>query len=161
MLEVLPHPRKDISKYAPKIISFEISTDKIREVIGSGGKVINQIIDECGVQIDIDDNGKVSISTLDGDIKKAEKAKGIILSITRDVQVGDMYIGTVARILSKMGAFVELSPNKDGMIHISKMSKERIESVESVLSVGDTVKVEVIKVGEKGVDLRLLEKLSK
>ena len=89
----------------------------------------------------------------------AEKAKAIIMSIAKDPEVGDMYIGKVARILSRVGAFVELAPGKDGMIHISKMSEKRINSVEEVLAIGDTVKVEIIKIGEKGIDLKLLEKI--
>lgn len=156
MLEVLPAPKKELSKYAPKIIAFNISVDKIKDVIGSGGKVINKIIEETGVKIDIDETGKVFIAAVD--INMIEKAKNIIMSIVRDPQVGDLYIGKVARIIT-IGAFVELSPSKDGMIHISKLSKERVEKVEDVVSVGDTVKVEVIKISEKGVDLRLIEKM--
>lgn len=159
MLEVLPAPNKELSKYAPKIISFEIDPDKIREVIGSGGKVINKIIEETNVKIDIDDDGKVCIATYGENTENAERAKAIILSIARDPEVGDMFIGSVVRVLSKVGAFVELAPGKDGMIHISKMSEKRINQVEEVLNIGDTVKVEIIKIGEKGIDLKLLEKL--
>ena len=159
MLETLPAPRKELSKYAPKIISFNIDPDKIREVIGSGGKVINKIIEETGVKIDIDDDGKVCIATYGENLENAERAKAIILSIARDPEVGDMFIGSVVRILSKVGAFVELAPGKDGMIHISKMSDKRIGQVEDVLNIGDTVKVEIIKIGEKGIDLKLLEKM--
>ena len=157
MLEVLPKPRAAVSKYAPKIIMFTISVDKIREVIGSGGKVINKIIEETGVKIDIDDDGKVSIATYDENMDRAYKAKAIIMSIAKDPEVGDMYIGKVARIMSTMGAFVELAPGKDGLIHISKMSTKRINTVEEVLQIGDNVKVEIIKIGEKGIDLKLLE----
>ena len=159
MLDVLPAPRKELSKFAPKIISFNIDPDKIREVIGSGGKVINKIIEETGVKIDIDDDGKVCIATYGENTENAERAKAIILSIARDPEVGDMFIGSVVRILSKVGAFVELAPGKDGMIHISKMSDKRINQVEDVLNIGDTVKVEIIKIGEKGIDLKLLEKM--
>ena len=159
MLDVLPQPRAELSKYAPKIISFNIDPDKIREVIGSGGKVINKIIEETGVKIDIDDDGKVCIATYGENTENAERAKAIILSIARDPEVGDMFIGSVVRILSKVGAFVELAPGKDGMIHISKMSDKRIGQVEDVLNIGDTVKVEIIKIGEKGIDLKLLEKM--
>ena len=159
MLDVLPQPRAELSKFAPKIISFNIDPDKIREVIGSGGKVINKIIEETGVKIDIDDDGKVCIATYGENTENAERAKAIILSIARDPEVGDMFIGSVVRILSKVGAFVELAPGKDGMIHISKMSDKRIGQVEDVLNIGDTVKVEIIKIGEKGIDLKLLEKM--
>ena len=159
MLEVLPEPNKELSKYAPKIISFNIDPEKIREVIGSGGKVINKIIEETNVKIDIDDDGKVCIATYGENTDNAERAKAIILSIARDPEVGDMFIGAVVRVLSKVGAFVELAPGKDGMIHISKMSDKRINQVEDVLNIGDTVKVEIIKIGEKGIDLKLLEKI--
>ena len=118
MLEVLPEPKKELSKYAPKIISFNIDPEKIREVIGSGGKVINKIIEETNVKIDIDDDGKVCIATYGENTENAERAKAIILSIARDPEVGDMFIGAVVRVLSKVGAFVELAPGKDGMIHI-------------------------------------------
>ena len=159
MLDCIPEPNKELSKYAPKIISFEIDTDKIKDVIGSGGKTINKIIDETGVKIDIDDNGKVFIATYGEDMTMAEKAKTMVLAIARDPEVGDMFISTVVRILPKVGAFCELAPGKDGMIHISKMSEKRISSVEEVLAIGDKVKVEIIKIGEKGIDLKLLEKL--
>ncbi len=159
MLDCIPQPNAELSKYAPKIISFTINPDKIREVIGSGGKVINKIIEETGVKIDITDDGKVNIATYGENLENANRAKAIILSIAKDLEVGDMFISTVARILPKVGAFVELSPGKDGMIHISKMSDHKINSVEDVLAIGDTVKVEIIKIGEKGIDLKLLEKM--
>ncbi|MBR2875088.1 MAG: polyribonucleotide nucleotidyltransferase, partial [Clostridia bacterium] len=157
MLEVLPAPRAEISKYAPKIISFNIDPEKIREVIGSGGKTINKIIDETGVKIDIDDSGKVFIATPDS--AAAERAKAIIMSIAHDPEVGDIFAGKVARII-KVGVFVEIAPGKDGMIHISKLSNKRVEKVEDVVNIGDDVKVEVIKISEKGIDLKLLEKLN-
>ncbi len=159
MLECIPTVNENLSKYAPKIISFNIDPEKIKDVIGSGGKTINKIIAETGVKIDIDDSGKVFIATYGEDMEQANKAKAIITAIVRDLEVGDMFISTVVRILPKVGAFCELAPGKDGMIHISKMSKERINSVEEVLSIGDTVKVEIIKISDKGVDLKLLEKM--
>ncbi len=159
MLDCIPEPKAELSKYAPKIISFEIDTDKIKDVIGSGGKTINKIIDETGVKIDINEDGKVFIATYGEDLSMAEKAKTMVLAIARDPEVGDMFISTVVRILPKVGAFCELAPGKDGMIHISKMSEKRINSVEEVLAIGDKVKVEIIKIGEKGIDLKLLEKL--
>lgn len=159
MLEVLPEVNPTLSKYAPKIITFNIDPEKIKDVIGSGGKTINKIIDETGVKIDIEDDGKVYIATYDENMDKANQAKAIVQSIAKDLEVGDMFISTVVRILPKVGAFCELTPTKDGMIHISKMSDKRIESVEEVLKLGDTVKVEIIKISEKGVDLKLLEKI--
>ena len=159
MLECIPEVAPSLSKYAPKIMSFTINPEKIKDVIGSGGKTINKIIEETGVKIDIDDDGKVFIATFDENMDRANQAKAIIMAIARDLEVGDMFISTVVRILPKTGAFCELTPNKDGMIHISKMSSKRIESVEEVLKIGDTVKVEIIKISEKGVDLKLLEKL--
>ncbi len=157
MQKTIKEPREELSKYAPKIISFNIDPEKIREVIGSGGKVINKIIEETGVKIDIDDSGKVFIATPDAD--KAKMAKDIILSIAEDVKVGKIYTGKVVRVM-QFGAFVELAPGKDGMVHISKLSSERVEKVTDVVNMGDSVKVEVIKVDEKGrVDLKLVEKL--
>lgn len=157
MLAVIPEPRAHLSKYAPKIITFSIDPEKIGEVIGSGGKTINKIIDETGVKIDISDEGKVFIATPDEE--KAARAKEIILSITEDLKVKEHYTGKVVKIM-QFGAFVELGPTKDGMIHISKLSSERVAKVEDVVKVGDTVEVEVIKVDDKGrVDLKLIKKL--
>ena len=159
MLECIPESNKELSKYAPRIITFSINPEKIKDVIGSGGKTINKIIAETGVKIDINDEGQVFIATVGEKLDQAERAKDIIQAITRELEVGDMFITTVARILSQKGAFVELAPGKDGMIHISKMSDKRINSVEDVLNIGDKVKVEIIKISEKGIDLKLLEKL--
>ena len=156
MLEVIPHSRETLSKYAPRIISFNIDPDKIRDVIGSGGKVINKIIESTGAKIDIDDYGKVFIASADTEM--AEKAKKIILSIAKDPEVGDEFTGPVVKIMT-FGAFVEICPGKNGMIHISKLSKKKVDKVEDVVNIGDEVKVEVIKVGEKGIDLRLIKKL--
>lgn len=158
MLEVIDKPKAELSKYAMKIVSFKINPDKIREVIGAGGKVINKIIEETGVKIDITDDGVVNVGS--SSAEAIERAKGIINGIVREIEVGDLYIGKIARII-KVGAFVELSPNKDGMIHISKLSKDRVENVEDVVQVGDDVKVEVIKISEKGIDLKLVEKMNK
>lgn len=157
MLKVLPAPRAELSKYAPKIISFSIDPDKIREVIGSGGKVINKIIDETGVKIDITDDGTVFIATADQEM--SDKAKRMVLAIAKDPEVGDEFTGKVVRILD-FGAFVELAPGKDGMIHISKLAKERVEKVTDVVNIDDTVTVKVIKIDEKGrIDLKLIKKL--
>ncbi|MDD4316238.1 MAG: polyribonucleotide nucleotidyltransferase [Clostridia bacterium] len=157
MLAVLAEPRKSLSKYAPKIISFSIDPEKIKDVIGSGGKVINKIIEETGVKIDINDEGEVFIASVDE--TGADKAKAIIMSIVKDPEPGDIFDGKVVRIL-QFGAFVELTPNKDGMVHISKLSNKRVEKVEDVVNLGDMVRVEVIKVDEKSrIDLKLIQKL--
>ncbi len=158
MLECVPEVAPEMSKYAPRIISFRIDPEKIGDVVGKQGKVINSIIAETGTKIDIEDDGTVCIASY-GDPEAAQRAKAIVESIVRDPEVGDMFIGRVVRILSTMGAFVEFAPGKDGMIHISKMADRRIEKVEDVLSVGDVVKVKIIKIGEKGIDFKLLEKI--
>ena len=126
MNQVISAPRKELSPFAPKIISFSINPDKIKDVIGSGGKMINKIIDETGVKIDIEDDGRVMICGVDQE--KSNRAKEIILSIAEDVEVGKIYTGKVVRIL-QFGAFVEFGFNKEGMIHISKLSNKRVEKV--------------------------------
>ncbi|HJA02120.1 MAG TPA: polyribonucleotide nucleotidyltransferase [Candidatus Gallimonas gallistercoris] len=159
MLECVPEVAPELSKYAPRIISFKIDPEKIGDVVGKQGKVINSIIAETGTKIDIEDDGTVCIASY-GDPESAQRAKAIIESIVHEPEVGDMFIGNVVRILSKVGAFVEFAPGKDGMIHISKMADRRIDSVEDVLAIGDMVKVQIIKIGENGIDFKLLEKLS-
>ncbi len=157
MLAVLDKPRAELSKWAPKIISFSIDPEKIGDVIGKSGKVINKIIDITGVKIDISDDGKVFIAT--NDLEMADKAKKIVMTIVDNVKVGEVYEGSVVKIMD-FGAFVELVPGKDGMIHISKLSKRRVEKVTDVVDVGDKVEVEVIKIDEKGrIDLKLRKKL--
>ncbi len=158
MLECVPEVSPELSKYAPRIISFHIDPEKIGDVVGKQGKVINSIIAETGTKIDIEDDGTVCIASF-GDSEAALRARAIVESIVRDPEVGDMFIGRVVRILSTMGAFVEFAPGKDGMIHISKMADHRIEKVEDVLAIGDVVKVKIIKIGEKGIDFKLMEKL--
>ena len=160
MLACLPEPKKELSYYAPKIISFFIDPEKIGDVVGKQGKVINSIVAETGTKIDIEDDGRVCVAAYAGNIENLQKAKDIILSIVHEPEVGDVFIGQVVRILSSVGAFVEFAPKKDGMIHISKISPRRINRVEDVLNLGDTVKVEIIKIGEKGIDFKLLEKLN-
>ena len=147
MLKAIPEPRKELSKYAPKIISMKIDVDKIKDVIGSGGKTINKIIADTGVKIDIEEDGSVFIAGTDSEA--AEKAKSIIDAITMDLEVGNIYIGKVTRIMN-FGAFVEIAPGKEGMIHISKLAKERVEKVEDVVSIGDEVKVKVIEIDNQG-----------
>ena len=156
ILEVLSEPRKNLSKWAPKIISFNIDAEKIRDVIGSGGKVINKIIEDTGVKIDIDDNGKVFIASTDAIM--ADKAKRTIMAIARDPEVGDEIEGPVVRIM-KYGAFVEIAPNKNGMIYIGNLSKKKVDKVEDIVNIGDTVKAKVIKISEKGIDLELIKKI--
>lgn len=158
MLETIKEPRETVSKYAPKIVNFSINPDYIKDVIGSGGKVINKIIDETGVKIDIDDDGNVFIASQD--LEMANKAKCIIENITYEPKVGDEIIGKVSKIFD-FGAMVEVSAIKEGMIHISKLIKgKRVEKVTDVLNIGDVVKVDVIKLDEKGrIDLRLVKKL--
>ena len=152
LLACISEPRPQLSQYAPKIITFTIDRDKIKDVIGSGGKTINKIIDETGVKIDIEDDGTVFVSGIDAEMN--EKARKIILSIVEDVEVGDVYDGTVVRIITS-GAFVDLGGGKEGMIHISKLTNRHVDKVEDVVKIGDKVEVEVIKVDERGrIDLR-------
>lgn len=158
LLETIEAPRAELSKYAPKIITFMINPEKIKDVIGSGGKMINKIIEQTGVKIDIEDDGQVYIATADEAM--AQKAKKIILSIVEELEVGKLYDGTVSRIMN-FGAFVDLGGGKEGMIHISKLSDKRVEKVEDVVKIGTEVTVEVIKIDDKGrVDLKLIAKNS-
>ncbi len=147
MLDTIGEPRKNLSKFAPKIINFTINPEKIREVIGPGGKMINKIIAETGVKIDIEDDGRVFISTPDQ--AAADKAKSIILGIAKDIEVGDVFTGKVVRIMN-FGAFVELVGGKDGMIHISKLDNKRVEKVEDVVNVGDELEVKVCEIDSQG-----------
>ena len=147
MLDALPKPHEQLSKYAPKIVRFMINPEKIREVIGPGGKMINKIIAETGVKIDIEDDGRVYIATPDADA--AAKAKKIIEGIAKDVEVGDVYLGKVVRIMN-FGAFIELTGGKDGMLHISKMADHRVEKVEDVMNIGDEIEVKVNEIDSQG-----------
>jgi polyribonucleotide nucleotidyltransferase len=157
MLATIDKPRTSLNKYAPKITAFNIDPEKIREVIGSGGKTINKIIDETGVKIDITDEGKVMILTNDEDA--ARRAKEMILDICFVPVVGETYVGTVVNIM-QFGAFVQIRHGVDGMIHISKLAEKRVEKVEDVVKLGDRVKVQVIKIDEKErIDLKLIEKM--
>lgn len=161
MMQTIDKPRATLSKWAPKIITFDIDPEKIGEVIGKGGKTINKIIEDTGVKLDIEDDGRVFIATPDEEM--AEKAKKIVMSIVEDAEVGMVYEGPVVKILSNaegkdFGARVQLAPNKDGMIHISKLSKDRVENVTDVVNIGDNVVVKVIKISMKGIDLKLIEK---
>lgn len=143
MNETIATHREHLSPYAPKIIQFTINPDKIREVIGSGGKTINKIIADTGVKIDIEDDGRVFISTPDEEA--ANKAKKIIMGIATDIEVGQVYMGKVTKIIPK-GAFVELVPGKEGMVRIGELSKKFVEKVEDVVSEGDELLVKVIEI---------------
>ena len=158
MLECIPTVNEKMSDYAPKILTFKIDPEKIGDVVGKQGKVINKIIEQTGTKIDIEDDGTVCVACY-GDVANAKRAQAIIESIAHDPEVGDMFVGVVARIMP-IGAFVEIAPGKSAMIHISKLADRRVEKVEDVVNIGDKVKVEIIKISEKGIDLKLLEKLS-
>lgn len=143
----LPEPRAELSPYAPKIDMIQIDPDKIKVVIGRGGETINKIIDETGVKIDIDDEGNVSIAS--SDQAMIDRAKEIIDQLTREVKAGDIYQGTVKRI-EKFGAFVEVLPGKEGLVHISELEHHRVGRVEDVLSLGDQVEVKVTEIDDRG-----------
>ncbi|MEK5031749.1 polyribonucleotide nucleotidyltransferase [Paenibacillus sp. FSL R7-0302] len=147
MNEAIAAPRSSLSKYAPKIIIININPDKIRDVIGAGGKIINKIIEETGVKIDIEQDGRVFIGS--SDEAMIQKARGIIEGIVKEVVVGEIYVGTVRRI-EKFGAFVELIPGKDGLVHISQLSTERVAKVEDVVAIGDTITVKVTEIDQQG-----------
>ena len=143
MLDELPEPRKELSPYAPRIISMHIDPEQIRTVIGPGGKTINKIIADTGVKIDIDDTGLVYIAA--PDVKSAEAGMKEIELLIKDPEPGEIYEGTVTRV-TNFGAFIEILPGKEGLLHISKMAKERVEKVEDVMNVGDKVKVKVTEI---------------
>ncbi|MBQ7357028.1 MAG: S1 RNA-binding domain-containing protein, partial [Clostridia bacterium] len=147
ILAAIPAPRAEVSKYAPKMITMTIDPDKIREVIGKGGAVIQKIVADTGAKIDINDDGTVFIAAVDK--SSADTAKAIIDAIVFEPVVGEIYEGTVTRIIP-IGAFVEFAPGKEGMVHISKLQKQRTEKVEDVVAIGDTVKVKYLGTDEKG-----------
>ena len=147
MAPVISEPRKEVSKYAPKIVQITIDPQKIGDVVGKQGKVINKIIEDTGVKIDIEDDGSVSVCGTDQDM--IDKAVRIIKSIVTEIEPGQVLTGKVVRIMN-FGAFVELAPNKDGMIHISKLSDKRVAKVEDVVNIGDEVTVKVIEVDKMG-----------
>lgn len=147
MMEEISAPREELSPYAPRIITMQIDTDKIRTVIGPGGKTINRIIDETGVKIDIDDDGHVFIAS--PDMASARAAQEEIELLTAEVEVGKTYRGEVKRIMN-FGAFIEVLPGKEGLLHISKMAKHRVEKVEDVMNIGDHVDVVVYEIDNQG-----------
>lgn len=148
MLEEIPEPRKEMSKYAPRSITMMIDPDKIRIVIGPGGKTINKIIEETGVKIDIAEDASGLISIYSSDMAGAEAAKHEIELLTKDAEVGETYEGKVTKIMT-FGAFIEILPGKEGLLHISKMADHRVEKVEDVMNVGDEVKVRVYEIDKQ------------
>ena len=147
MLETIAEPRKEMSKYAPRIITLHINPEKIRDVIGPGGKMINKIIDETGVSIDIEDDGSVFITSTDAE--GAKKAIEWINDLTREVKAGELFQGRITRLMN-FGAFAEVLPNQEGLIHISELADYRVEKVEDVVNVGDVVPVIVKEIDSQG-----------
>jgi polyribonucleotide nucleotidyltransferase len=147
MLQAIEEPRKELSPYAPRIFTMEIPVDKIRDVIGPGGKTIRKIIDQTGVSIDIEDDGRVYVASTNQEA--GVKAQELIELLVKDVEVGETYLGTVKRIVD-FGAFVEVLPGKEGLVHISKLAKGRVGKVEDVVQVGDTITVKVIEIDRMG-----------
>ena len=147
MLKAIPEPRVEVNKYAPKMLQTKINPEKIREVIGQGGKVIQKIQADCEVKIDISEDGNVFISGIDGE--KAKMALQIVETIANDPEVGAIYRGKVVRIMN-FGAFVEIAPGKDGLVHISKLDNQRVERVEDVVSIGDQIVVKVMEIDSQG-----------
>lgn len=147
MLEAISVPRAELSPYAPRIITMEIDPEKIRDVIGPGGKIIKKIIDETGVSIDIEDDGKVFIAAID--VEAGKKAVKIIENLVRNVEVGGIYLGKVTRIMA-FGAFVEILSGKEGLVHISQLDRKRVAKVEDVVNIGDEVMVKVTEIDRQG-----------
>jgi len=147
MAKTIAKPRENLSPYAPRITTIKIRTDKIRDVIGPGGKVIRAIVEETGCTIDIEDDGTVQIASNDG--VSMQKAIDRIMGVTAEAEVGKIYSGTVRKIVD-FGAFVEIMPGTDGLLHISQISKERIRRVDDVLKEGDQVRVKVLEVDRSG-----------
>jgi polyribonucleotide nucleotidyltransferase len=147
MLEVIPEPRKEMSPYSPRITTIQINPDKIRDVIGPGGKVIRKIVEETGAQIDVEDDGKIFVAS--SDQTSARRAIDWIKSLTDEVEVGRIYRGKVVRIMP-FGAFVEVLPNQDGLVHISRLTDHRVERVEEVVNVGDEIMVKATEIDSQG-----------
>ena len=147
MLKAIPAPREEVGTYAPKMLQTKVPVDKIRDVIGSGGKVIQKICAECDVKIDINDEGNVFVSGLS--MENTKKAIQIIETIAHDPEVGAIYKGKVVRLMN-FGAFVEIAPGKDGLVHISQLENRRVERVEDVVDIGDEIVVKVIEIDKQG-----------
>ena len=147
MEATIKEPRKQLSPYAPKITTLRIHPDKIRDVIGPSGRVINKIIEETGVKIDIEQDGRIFIAS--PETEQNEQAKKIIEDLVREVVVGETYLGTVKRI-EKYGAFVEIIPGKEGLVHISQLDLNRVGKVSDVVKVGDSIMVKVTEIDDQG-----------
>ncbi|MBQ5840619.1 MAG: S1 RNA-binding domain-containing protein, partial [Clostridia bacterium] len=147
MLKAIPEVRPELSKYAPKMLSTKIDTDKIGGVIGKGGKVIQQIQTDCNCTVNVEEDGTVSI--LSTDIEDARRALQIIETIAKDPEIGAIYKGKVTRLMA-FGAFVEIAPGKEGLVHVSKLDLKRVDRVEDVVAVGDTIAVMVTEIDEQG-----------
>ncbi|TFZ39811.1 polyribonucleotide nucleotidyltransferase [Soehngenia longivitae] len=147
MMQTISAPREELSIYAPRITVLQVNPDKIRDIIGPGGKIINKIIDETGVKIDIEDDGRVSI--ISNNAVASKKAIEIIQNIVKEIEVGDIYLGKVTKITT-FGAFVEILNGKEGLVHISQLAKERVNKVEDIVSVGDEILVKVIEIDNQG-----------
>ena len=147
MLDELAAPRPKLSKWAPRILSLQVDPDKIRIIIGPGGKTINGIVERTGVKIDIDDDGLIYIAA--PDMESAEKGLAEVELLIKEVEVGETYTGKVMRIMN-FGAFIEVLPGKEGLLHISKMAKQRVEKVEDVMNIGDEVTVKVTEIDGQG-----------
>ena len=159
MEKIISKPRQELSPFAPRILIIQINPDKIREVIGPGGKIINEIIDECGVQIDIEDSGNIFITAEKEEAGK--KAKEWIENITREVKVGEIFQGKVKRIMA-FGAFVEILPGQEGLVHISQLANYRVNKVEDIVKIGQMIPVKVIEIDEQGrINLSLKEATEK
>jgi polyribonucleotide nucleotidyltransferase len=147
ILATIPEPRKNMSQYAPRIITMHINPDKIRNVIGTGGKIINEIIDQTGVQIDIEDDGSIFITSVDE--TSALKAQKWIDNLTHEVKPGEMFNARVTRLMT-FGAFAEILPGQEGLIHISEFSDQRVNRIEDVAQVGDIIAVKVKQIDDQG-----------
>jgi len=147
MLEVIAAPRGELSPFAPRITMLQVPTDKIRDVIGPGGKTINKIIAETGAEVDVEDDGRIFIAAPTGE--SGRRAEDWIRRLTRDPQPGEVFVGKVVRLMN-FGAFVEILPGKDGLVHISELARDRVSTVEDVVAIGDQVIVKVKEIDELG-----------
>ena len=147
MMDCISEPRKELSKYAPKITTIHVDPEKISKIIGPGGKTIKKIVEETGAKIDIEEDGRVYIAAVNSE--EAAKAIDMINGITAEAEVGKVYTGKVTRLMA-FGAFVEILPGKEGLVHISQLSTERVNKVEDVVSVGDEIVVKVTEIDQKG-----------
>ena len=148
MLEVIDKPADDLSPYAPRVKTMKIPVDKIREVIGTGGKMVNKIIEETGVVIDIKDDGSIFVTS--PDLDSIERAMKMIEDVCHDFVVGEVFENAVVTRIEKFGVFVDLLPGREGMCHISQLAADRVESAEDVVSIGDTLSVKVTEIDERG-----------